>query len=32
LDLDETAPPKAPKFSDEDQQILEERLKDLGYL
>jgi predicted AlkP superfamily phosphohydrolase/phosphomutase len=32
LDLEETAPPKAPKFSDEDQEILEERLKDLGYL
>jgi hypothetical protein len=32
LDLDESAPPKAPKFSDEDQEILEERLKDLGYL
>jgi predicted AlkP superfamily phosphohydrolase/phosphomutase len=32
LDLDETVPPRAPKFSDEDQQILEERLKDLGYL
>jgi predicted AlkP superfamily phosphohydrolase/phosphomutase len=32
LDLDESAPPKVPKFSDEDQQILEERLKDLGYL
>jgi predicted AlkP superfamily phosphohydrolase/phosphomutase len=32
LDLDENVPPKAPKFSDEDQQILEERLKDLGYL
>jgi predicted AlkP superfamily phosphohydrolase/phosphomutase len=32
LDLEETAPPKPPKFSDEDQEILEERLKDLGYL
>jgi len=32
LDLEESAPPKAPKFSDEDQQVLEERLKDLGYL
>jgi len=32
LDLDESAPPKAPKFSDEDQDVLEERLKDLGYL
>jgi predicted AlkP superfamily phosphohydrolase/phosphomutase len=32
LDLEESAPPKGPKFSDEDQEILEERLKDLGYL
>jgi hypothetical protein len=32
LDSDESAPPKTPKFSDEDQEVLEERLKDLGYL
>ncbi|OGO14955.1 MAG: hypothetical protein A2Z14_05455 [Chloroflexi bacterium RBG_16_48_8] len=32
LDLKESYPSKAPKFSDEDQQVLEERLKDLGYL
>jgi hypothetical protein len=30
--MDESTPPKAPKFSDEDQDVLEERLKDLGYL
>jgi predicted AlkP superfamily phosphohydrolase/phosphomutase len=32
LDPEETKPPKAPKFSDEDQDVLEDRLKDLGYL
>jgi predicted AlkP superfamily phosphohydrolase/phosphomutase len=32
LDGKESKPPKTPKFSDEDQDVLEERLKDLGYL
>jgi len=32
LEGKESKPPKAPKFSDEDQDVLEERLKDLGYL
>ena len=30
---DEATPPaKPPEFSDEDQEIIEERLRDLGYL
>jgi predicted AlkP superfamily phosphohydrolase/phosphomutase len=32
LDVQGATPPKPPKFSDEDQKVLEERLKDLGYL
>ncbi|NIM94450.1 MAG: hypothetical protein GTO18_12175 [Anaerolineales bacterium] len=32
MEHDEGAPPPPPDFSDEDQDVLEERLKDLGYL
>jgi predicted AlkP superfamily phosphohydrolase/phosphomutase len=32
MESKEHKPPEEPKFSDEDQDVLEERLKDLGYL